>query len=73
MGWNTINIDGHNYIEIRRAIDLAQKSDKPTLIACKTTIGFGAPSKSGTSKCHGSPLGTEETAAMRKALNWNYS
>ncbi|MCM1323729.1 MAG: transketolase [Acetobacter sp.] len=73
MGWNTINIDGHNYTEIRRAIELAQKSDKPTLIACKTTIGFGAPSKCGTSKCHGSPLGVEETAAMRKALNWSYS
>lgn len=72
MGWNTINIDGHNYTEIRRAIELAQKSDKPTLIACKTVIGHGAPTKSGTSKCHGSPLGAEETAAMRKALNWNY-
>lgn len=72
MGWNTINIDGHNYTEIRRAIELAQKSDKPTLIACKTTIGFGAPTKCGTSKCHGSPLGAEETAAMRKVLNWNY-
>lgn len=72
MGWNTININGHNYTEIRRAIELAQKSDKPTLIACKTTIGCGAPTKSGTSKCHGSPLGAEETAAMRKALNWNY-
>mgnify|MGYP001091716371 CR=1 FL=1 len=72
MGWNTINIDGHNYTEIRRAIELAQKSDKPTLIACKTTIGFGAPTKSGTSKCHGSPLGAEETAAMRIALKWNY-
>lgn len=72
MGWNTINIDGHNYTEIRRAVELAQKSDKPTLIACKTTIGFGAPTKCGTSKCHGSPLGAEETAAMRKMLNWNY-
>lgn len=70
MGWNTICINGHNYDEIRRAIEAAQTSDKPTLIACKTTIGFGAPSKCGTSKCHGSPLGAEETAAMRKALNW---
>ncbi len=72
MGWNTINIDGHNYTEIRRAIELAQKSDKPTLIACKTIIGCGAPTKCGTSKCHGSPLGAEETAAMRQALNWPY-
>lgn len=72
MGWNTINIDGHNYTEIRRAIELAQKSDKPTLIACKTTIGCGAPTKCGTPKCHGSPLGVEETLAMRQALNWSY-
>ncbi len=72
MGWNTINIDGHNYTEIRRAIELAQKSDKPTLIACKTIIGCGAPTKSGTSKCHGAPLGADETAAMRNAQNWKY-
>lgn len=72
IGWNTISINGHDYGEIRKAIETAQKSDKPTLIACKTTIGFGAPTKCGTSKCHGSPLGEEETAAMRKALGWNY-
>lgn len=70
MGWNTTSINGHDYNEIRRAIEAAQTSDKPTLIACKTTIGFGAPTKCGTSKCHGAPLGAEETAAMRKALNW---
>lgn len=72
IGWNTISINGHDYIEIRQAIQTAQKSNKPTLIACKTTIGFGAPTKSGTPKCHGSPLGEEETTAMRKALDWNY-
>lgn len=72
MGWNTLSINGHDYQEIRQAIETAQKSDKPTLIACKTTIGYGAPTKCGTSKCHGSPLGDEETSAMRKALNWNY-
>lgn len=72
MGWNTISIDGHDYIAIRQAIAKAQQSDKPTLIACKTTIGFGAPSKCGTSKCHGSPLGAEETAAMRNALGWKW-
>ena len=72
IGWNTLEIDGHNYNEIEKAIEKAQKSDKPTLIACKTKIGFGAPTKCGTSKCHGSPLGTEEVAAMRKALDWNY-
>ena len=70
VGWNTISIDGHNYKEIEKAIKKAQKSKKPTLIACKTKIGFGAPGKCGTSKCHGSPLGAEELAAMRKALGW---
>ena len=72
MGWNTLSINGHDYQEIRQAIETAQKSDKPTIIACKTIIGYGAPTKSGTSKCHGSPLGEEETLAMRKALNWDY-
>lgn len=70
LGWNTIAIDGHDYAQIEKAIESAQNADKPTLIACKTKIGFGAPTKSGTSKCHGSPLGTEETAAMRRELNW---
>ncbi len=73
VGWNTIAIDGHDYTAIEQAIEKAQKSDKPTLIACKTKIGFGAPTKCGTSKCHGSPLGAEEVAAMRQALNWNYA
>lgn len=72
VGWNTIEIDGHNPSEIEKALAKAQKSDKPTLIACKTKIGFGAPTKCGTSKCHGSPLGAEEVAAMRKELNWPY-
>lgn len=72
-GWATQAIDGHDYKQIATAIEAAQRSDKPTLIACKTTIGFGAPTKAGTSKCHGSPLGAEETAAMRQNLNWNYA
>ncbi|MBR2273559.1 MAG: transketolase [Alphaproteobacteria bacterium] len=72
IGWNTLSINGHDYNEIRQAIETAQKSDKPTLIACKTTIGYGAPTKSGTSKCHGAPLGEDETAAMRQALAWSY-
>ena len=70
VGWNTIEIDGHNPSQIEKAIQQARQSDKPTLIACKTTIGFGAPTKCGTSKCHGSPLGTEEIAAMRENLGW---
>ena len=72
MGWNTIAIDGHDYEAIEKALLTAQKSDKPTLISCKTTIGFGAPNKCGTSKCHGSPLGDEETALMRQNLGWSY-
>ncbi len=71
MGWNTLDINGHDYEEIDRAIEQAEKSDKPTLISCKTIIGYGAPSKCGTSKCHGSPLGIDETNAMREKLEWN--
>ncbi|WP_377290826.1 transketolase [Rhizobium sp. SG2393] len=69
-GWNTIAVDGHDPDAISAAIETAQKSDKPTMIACKTVIGFGAPNKAGTHKVHGSPLGAEEIAATRKALNW---
>ena len=71
VGWNTINIDGHNYDEIGSAIEQAQRSDKPTLIACKTTIGYGAPHKQGTSKVHGSPLGAEELSLTKQQLGWN--
>lgn len=72
MKWQTISINGHDYDEIEKAIIKAQHADAPTLIACKTTIGFGAPNKCGTSKCHGSPLGEEETNLMREKLNWPY-
>jgi transketolase len=68
--WNTIEVDGHNADEIAAAIEAAHKSDKPTFIAAKTIIGFGAPNKQGTHKVHGSPLGADEIAAARKALNW---
>ncbi|WP_174802651.1 transketolase [Martelella limonii] len=70
--WHTIDIDGHNPDEIASAIEEAHKSDKPTMIACKTTIGYGSPKKAGTNKVHGSPLGDEEIAATRKALGWEY-
>ena len=69
-GWNVIEIDGHNYEQIKKAICKAQKSAHPTMIACKTIIGYGAPSKCNTPKCHGAPLGVEELDAMRKNLNW---
>ncbi len=70
-GWNTLNIDGHNCCQIEKALKKAKKSNRPTLIACKTSIGFGAPHKQGTSKCHGAPLGAEEIAAMRQNLQWD--
>ena len=71
-GWNTDSVDGHDYKAIHESIAKAQKSDKPTLIACKTIIGKGAPKKQGTSGSHGSPLGTDEIAATRAAINWPY-
>jgi transketolase len=68
--WHTIAVDGHDPDAIAAAIDEARKSDKPTMIACKTVIGFGAPNKAGTHKVHGSPLGADEIAATRVHLNW---
>ena len=69
-GWNVIAVDGHDFAAVDKAIEKAKKSDRPTMIACKTTIGFGAPTKSDSPKCHGSPLGAEELAAMRENLDW---
>ena len=71
-GWNSFRIDGHDHKAIADAIRKAQASDRPTMIACKTTIGFGAPHKAGTSKAHGEPLGAEELAGAKKALGWDY-
>ncbi len=68
--WNTIKVDGHDQDAIAKAIEKAKSSDKPTLISCRTTIGFGSPHKAGTNKVHGSPLGQEEVAETRKALGW---
>jgi len=67
-GWRAERVDGHDPDAIEAAIRRAQKSNKPTMIACKTVIGFGAPKKAGTSKAHGEPLGAEELAAAKKAL-----
>ena len=72
MGWNVISVDGHDARKVGNALRRAKKSDKPTLIACKTIIGKGAPTKAGTSKVHGAPLGDDEIAATRKALGWNH-
>ena len=73
VGWNTIEIDGHDQDAIEKALNDAKKStDKPTLIAAKTTIGFGAPKKAGTEKVHGAPLGAEELAGAKAALGIDY-
>ncbi len=69
-GWAASRIDGHDPAAIAAAIEAAQRNDKPTMIACRTTIGFGAPHKAGTAKAHGSPLGAEEIAGARKNLGW---
>jgi len=66
------NVDGHDPEEIKIAIDTARKSDQPTLICCKTTIGFGSPNKQGKEDCHGAPLGDAEIALTRAALKWNH-
>lgn len=73
-GWHVVEkIDGHDPVEIRRAIKEArEQSDKPTLICCKTIIGFGAPNAAGGAECHGAPLGDQEIALAREALQWNY-
>ncbi len=73
-GWHVISgIDGHDAASIKAAIETAQQiTDKPSLLICKTTIGFGSPHKAGTADSHGSPLGDAEIAETRKALGWEY-
>ena len=70
-GWNFLEINGHNEKQISNAITKASKSNKPTIISCKTIIGFGSPNKSGKASSHGSPLGDEEIALVRKKLKWS--
>jgi transketolase len=69
-GWNASRVDGHDPDAIAAAIHAAQRSDRPTMIACRTTIAFGAPTKSGSEKSHGSPLGADEIAGARAQLGW---
>jgi len=71
-GWDYILIDGHNEKQIYKAIKKAQKTKKPTVISCKTFIGFGSPNKSGKASAHGSPLGEDEIKLVRKKLKWNH-
>ena len=72
-GWQTICVDGHDIEDIDGAIHKAKEEvNKPTMIFCKTTIGYGSPNKSGTADVHGAPLGDEELKETREALGWNY-
>jgi len=70
-GWATTRVDGHDPDAIAAAIEAGQRSDRPTLIACRTTIGFGAPTKAGSEKSHGSALGADEVADAREKLGWS--
>ncbi len=72
-GWNFISINGHNEKQIFKSLRKAQNSKKPTIISCKTKIGYGSPNKAGTASVHGSPLGSEEVRLVRKKLNWKYN
>jgi transketolase len=71
-GWEYILIDGHNEQEIFKALKKVQNAKKPTVISCKTQIGYGSPNKSGKSSSHGSPIGLDEIKLVKKTLNWNY-
>ncbi len=70
-GWNFLEINGHNEKQISKAISNASKSKKPSIISCKTIIGFGSPNKSGKASSHGAPLGEDEIALVRKKLKWS--
>lgn len=71
-GWRTVSVDGHDQAAVSAAIAEAKVADAPTLIRCRTLIGFGSPNKAGTSGVHGSPLGADELAATKEALDWPY-
>jgi len=73
-GWQVIpKVDGHNALEIQQAIETAKANpDQPTLICCKTIIGFGSPNKEGKEDCHGAPLGDDEIKLTKERLGWNY-
>lgn len=71
-GWDVQTVDGHDPIAVEKAIAHARTTDTPSLICCRTTIGFGAPTKAGTAGAHGSPLGPEEIAGARQALDWPF-
>jgi transketolase len=71
-GWDYIDIDGHNPKEIFKALKKVQKAKRPTVISCRTKIGYGSPNKSGKASSHGSPLGSDEISLVRKKLQWHH-
>ncbi len=71
-GWNTIQVDGHDAADVARALTWARTSDKPALLACKTIIGYGMPTRAGTQKAHSDAPGADEIAGARKILSWPY-
>ncbi|MEW4466672.1 transketolase [Parasphingorhabdus sp. JC815] len=71
-GWHVVSCDGHDFDDIRKALKEAEADPRPSLVACKTVIGYGAPTKQGTSATHGAPLGDEEIAGTRAALGWEH-
>lgn len=71
-GWHVVECDGHDYADIARAMNEAVADDRPSLVACRTIIGKGAPNKQGTSATHGAPLGPDEIAAAREELSWSH-
>ena len=71
-GWEYVLIDGHNHKEVFKALKKVQSAKKPTVISCKTKIGYGSPNKSGKSSSHGSPLGVEEIKLVRDKLKWSH-
>ena len=72
-GWNVARVDGHNMDAVRGALLAAQTADRPSLIACKTIIGYGAPKIAGTGPAHGGPYGAEEIAGIRTAIDWPHA
>jgi transketolase len=72
-GWAASRIDGHDPVAIAAALEAAKKSERPSMIACRTTIGFGAPGKAGKSSAHGSPLGADEIKGAREKLGWTFA
>lgn len=71
-GWKVLQVDGHDFEQVRKALKDAQNSDRPVMIDCKTTIAFGSPNKCGSEKSHGSPLGADEVLKTRENLGWKF-